>query len=148
MNKEHFQHRGVGVQQDGLSFGDDGKRALLRWRQTAPREPGRPHVNVEEICIILKKETNRNHVIKLLSWSRNRHDTVLGVKSGVLTVLSYHLGDAAVSDADSDFGFLRLPLRVCHTDDVCVVGGLDVTHGPCDGHADFVHVGAAGWESE
>ena len=58
LDKEHFQHRGAGVQQDGLAFGDDGERALLRRRQAAPREPGRPHVNVEEICVVLKKETN------------------------------------------------------------------------------------------
>ena len=67
---------------------------------------------------------------------------------GDRTVLSYHGGDASVCDADSDFGFLRPSLRVGHTDDVCVVGGLNVTHRACDGHVHFIHVGAVRWQSE
>lgn len=56
--------------------------------------------------------------------------------------MSHHFGDALVSDAHSDFGFLRLSLSVRHTDDVCAVGGLNIAHSPRDGHVDFVHVGA------
>jgi len=58
------------------------------------------------------------------------------------TVSAHHRGDASVSDAESDFGFLRLALGVGHTDDVCAVGGLNVAHGARDGHVDFVYVGA------
>lgn len=56
--------------------------------------------------------------------------------------MSHRFGDALVSDADSDFGFLRLSLSVRHTDDVCAVGGLNIAHSPRDGHVDFAHVGA------
>lgn len=49
LNEEHFQHWGAGVQEDGLAFCDDGEGALLRWGETAPCEPRRPHVDVKEI---------------------------------------------------------------------------------------------------
>lgn len=58
LNEEHFQHRRAGVQQDGLAFADDGERALLRGRLPPPGEPGRPHVDVEEVCVILQRQTN------------------------------------------------------------------------------------------
>lgn len=56
--------------------------------------------------------------------------------------VSYHQGIALVSDADLDFGFLRLWLSVGHTEDVSVVGGLYVTHYSCDGYVDFSHISA------
>lgn len=54
----------------------------------------------------------------------------------------YHLGDAAVSNADPDLGLLRPALSVGHTDDVCAVGGLDVARRAGDRHVDFIHTGA------
>lgn len=57
--------------------------------------------------------------------------------------LSYHFGNALISDANSNFGFLRLSLSICHTNDVCDISGLNITHSPCDNHIHFMHVGAA-----
>lgn len=69
-------------------------------------------------------------------------DTLPPTLKSQLFYFTHHFGNATVSDADSDFGLLRLSLSIGHTDDVCVVGGLDITHGTCDCHVDFVHVSA------
>lgn len=63
LNKQHFEHWCVGVQQDGLAFSNNSECALLWWRQTSPRELGRPHVNVKEICVVLKN--NKKHWMKI-----------------------------------------------------------------------------------
>lgn len=74
LNEEHFQHWGASVQEDGLAFSDDGKGALLRWGETAPCEPRRPHVNVKKICIVLKKrkqtEWRRMNSVKITHAAR------------------------------------------------------------------------------
>lgn len=57
-------------------------------------------------------------------------------------LLSHHFGNALISNTNSDFSFLRLSLSICHTDDVCDISGLNVTHRPSDGHIHFMHVGA------
>lgn len=63
---------------------------------------------------------------------------------GTLQMGPHHWGDAAVSDADADLGLLGARLGVCYADDVRVIGGLDVAHGPRDGHVDLsIHVGGA-----
>ena len=53
-DEEHLEHGGALVQQDGLALGDDHERALFRGGQASPGEPGRPHVDVEEVGVILE----------------------------------------------------------------------------------------------
>lgn len=60
MDEEHLEHRGAGVQQDGLALSDDGERALLRGRKTTPGVPGGPHIYVEEVRMVLQTQTKEH----------------------------------------------------------------------------------------
>lgn len=61
----------------------------------------------------------------------------------VLPYSPHHQCNASIADLDTDFSLLRCALRVGDTYDGGFVGRHHVAHGACDGHFDFIVVGAA-----
>lgn len=62
-----------------------------------------------------------------------------------ICLLPYQFGNALISDAHFYFGFLRLSLSICHTNNVWDISQLNVTHSPCDGHIHFMNIGTVRW---
>lgn len=57
LNKQHFQNRGVLIQQNCLSFRDDDQRPFLRRRRSAPGAVGGPSIHIQEVSLLLQQNT-------------------------------------------------------------------------------------------
>ncbi|TNN42131.1 hypothetical protein EYF80_047710 [Liparis tanakae] len=72
-----------------------------------------PHVNLDDHTSTKRRITGACHRDPSLAASGRTRVPAMRLR----TVGAHRGGDASVSDAESDFGFLRLALGVGHTDD-------------------------------